>query len=214
MKSIFQNIYDISVTLGRESIDYPGDTVYRRELVSSIKEGRSCNLSSIQMSCHSGTHLDAPSHFIANGKSIDDFPVERFIFNALVVEIQSPVAITRQEIEGLSPSPGSALLFKTRNSRSGICRNGTFCEDFVYLSPEAAHLCAAWQLSLVGVDYITAEKYDAHEFVNHQLLLAREIFILEGVDLNEVEPGAYTLICMPLKISGGDGAPTRAILMS
>jgi len=209
----YKKIYDISVILGTESIAYPGDTPYSRDLIWTIDEGGICELSKLQMSSHSGTHIDAPSHFIPHTKSIDHYAINDFILSAQVVNIEDKKSIRSIELENLDIEPGDALLFKTDNSISGRCRNGVFSESFVYLSPEAADFCVEKKVTLVGIDYISIEKYGDEVFPSHLKILGNDILILEGIDLKEVPQGRYTLICLPLKIKGGEASPVRAVLL-
>jgi len=209
----YEAIYDISVLLGAESIDYPGSLPYSRELIETTKDSAICELSKLVMSAHSGTHMDAPAHFIPNGKHIDEYPVQRFILPAQVVNIEDKEAIRPSELENLDIKPGDALLFKTDNSMSGRCASGVFSESFVYLSPEAADFCVEKKVSLVGIDYGTVDRYGDKDFPVHWKLLGNNILILESISLKEVPPGRYTLFCPPLKIKGAEGSPARAILI-
>ncbi len=209
----YNKVYDISVALGTESIDYPGDTPYARDLIWTIKDSGICDLSKLIMSTHSGTHIDVPSHFVPHTKSIDQYAIRDFILPALVVNIEDKESIRSVELENLDVQPGDALLFKTDNSLSGRCRNGVFSERFVYLSPEAADFCVGKKVCLVGIDYISIEKYGDEAFPSHRKILGNDILILEGIDLKAVPPGKYTLLCLPLKIKGGEASPVRAILL-
>lgn len=208
----YETVYDINVTLGAQSIDYPGDTPYSRELIGTIKDGGICDLSKLVTSAHSGTHIDAPAHFIENGKNLDQYSIQDFILPTRVATIEDRESIRPSELENLDLAPGDALLFKTDNSMSGRCRTGTFSERFVYLSPEAAQFCVDRELSLVGVDYITIERYGDEAFPAHRTILGNDILVLEGIDLGYVPPGRYTLFCLPLKIKGGEASPVRAVL--
>ncbi len=207
-------IFDISVRVGTESITYPGDTSYSRELIWSIKDSGICNLSKLEMSAHCGTHLDAPLHFCDDGKSIDQIPIDQFILTAWVVEISNPELITAEEINNLSLpiKKGEALLFKTINSLSGQCCRGNFEEIFVYLSLEAAELCVAKGAGLVGIDYVSIEQYSNNAFPSHHEILGNDTLILEGLNLKQVPVGKYTLLCLPLKLEGCEASPVRAIL--
>lgn len=209
----YRKLYDISVSLGGESIDFPGDTPYKRTMVQTLEDGDDCNLSGITMSAHAGTHVDAPYHFFENGKTIDQFPVEKFILSARVVPIQNHVAIEPTELENVDIRPGDAILFKTRNSTEGRIESGVFQENFVYLSAKGADWCVHRGVGLVGIDYISIEKFDSKAFTVHRKILGHDIPILEGINLKNVPEGRYTLYCLPLKIRGGDGAPVRAVLM-
>jgi arylformamidase len=205
--------HDISVSLGDESFNFPGDTPYQRKMVQALENGGECNLSEITMSAHAGTHMDAPSHFFSGGKTIDRFPVEKFVLSALVVHVQNRVSIEPGELENVNVLPGEAILFKTSNSTEGRIENGVFEEGFVYLSEKGADWCLQKEVGLVGIDYISIEKYGSRGFPVHRKILGRGIPILEGVNLRSVPAGKYTLYCFPLKIGGGEGAPVRAVLM-
>ena len=205
-------IYDISVELGTESIDFPGDTPYSRNLIMDSSESF-CNLSRLEMSCHSGTHLDVPYHFYEDGKTLDEFSVTDFIKRVHVIEIMDPAQVSESEVDWNRIKPGEGVLFKTRNSREELVKSGNFVSDFVYLSPEAAKKVNDCSASLVGIDYITIDKYGAEIFHSHLEVLGKDVIVLEGINLAQVPEGAYTLMCLPLKLSGADASPVRAILI-
>lgn len=208
----FARVYDITTSLGTESIDYPGDTPYVRELLCTIHGGGRFDLARLEMSAHSGTHLDAPAHFISGGKTIDQYAVQDFILPAHVIPIEDKEAVRPSELAGLGVRPGDALLFRTDNSISGRCRTGAFSESFVYLSLEAAALCVDMRLGLVGLDYISVDRYGDDGYPVHRKLSGNGTLILEGIDLTHVPVGKYTLFCFPLKIAGGEASPVRAVL--
>lgn len=207
-----KKIYDISVRLGDESIDYPGDTPYSRELIGTIKENGIYELSKLVMSAHAGTHIDTPAHFIQGGKTLDQYGPRDFILPAQVVEISDKLSVQPAELKNIVIEAGEALLFRTDNSMSERSRSGNFSEQFVYISPEAADICIEKKVKLVGLDYITVERYGDQEFPTHRRLLENDIPVLEGIYLKEVPAGRYTLICLPLKINGCEASPVRAIL--
>ena len=209
----YETVYDISVRLGDESIDYPGDTPYSRELIWNIKDSNICDLSKLVMSAHSGTHVDTPAHFIEGAGTLDSYTIQDFILPAQVVNIEDNEAIRPAELKNVNIEPGDALLFKTDNSVSGRCNTSNFSESFVYLSSEAAELCVEKEASLVGIDYITIEKYGDEAFPAHRRILGNNILVLEGINLREVRQGRYTLLCLPLKIKGGEASPVRAVLL-
>ncbi len=208
-----RKFYDISVSLGEESIDFPGDTPYHRKMVQTLAGGDDCNLSEITMSAHAGTHMDAPCHFLSGGRTIDQYPVEQCVFEALVVHVQNGVFIGRDELEAVDVQRGEAILFKTRNSTDGLVIKGVFQENFVYLSEEGAEWCLQKEVGLVGIDYITIEQHGSKGSPVHRRILGKGIPILEGVNLRDVREGRYTLYAFPLKIRGGEGAPVRAVLL-
>ena len=214
MNKLFKKIYDISILLGEESIDFPGDTPFSREFALTIEESGICNVSNLKMSAHAGTHVDTPLHFIPGGKGIDEYAAEDFIFPANVIEIRDGESINASHIDGFDLEPGDAVLFKTANSLSGTSTSGQFAESFVYLSPRAAEVCVEKRLDLVGIDYVTIDKFGDTSSPTHHTLLGNDILILEGINLKDVPPGKYTLLCLPLKIKGCEGSPVRAVLFS
>jgi arylformamidase len=206
------NIHDISVMLDEETVIYPGDTLFRREITGTL-EDNSYALSRLTLSAHFGTHIDMPSHFIKGGAAIEDFPASRFILPARVVEIRGGVAVQPSDVENIGIRAGEAVLFKTRNSESGICACGKFTKDYVYISSGAARICAESGAGIVGLDYVTIEEYGNEDFPAHRELLGRGVPVLEGIDLRGVLPGEYVLICLPLKIRGCEASPVRAVLV-
>jgi arylformamidase len=209
----FKEFYDISISLGDESIDWPGNPPYARELISQMANGAHNDLSLLTMTTHVGTHVDTPAHFIAGGKNLDEYPIEKWIRPAHVVSIKDTRAILPGELKSLDIEPGDALLFKTANSTSGQNTSGVFSEDFVSMSPEAARFCVEKKVGLVGIDYGSVDRRGARGFPTHHELLGNGILILEGITLKDVPPGRYTLFCFPLKIKEAEGSPARAILM-
>ncbi|MEW6352279.1 MAG: cyclase family protein [Thermodesulfobacteriota bacterium] len=207
-----QKVFDISVVLGLHAAAYPGDTPYSRDLTSSMAAGSSCDVSTITMCAHSGTHIDSPAHFIAGGKTIDEYPVTDFIRPALVVSVEGRESILPQDLEGLSIDAGDALLFRTDNSVLGLPRNPVFSERYVSLSPAAAQRCVAMGVGLVGIDCVSVDGFGDESYPVHHILLGNGILVLEGIDLNHVPPGRYTLCCLPLMLAQCEASPVRAIL--
>jgi len=196
---------DITRTLGPDTVGFPGDADF------SISQKRTdCfTLSEISMGSHSGTHIDAPRHYFDEGESIDAIPIARFFLAAEVVAIKSRVAVTVAELADCSPEPGVAILFKTANSNLSRER---FHKDFVYIDPDVARWLLERKVPLVGIDYLSVERYDDADFPVHRMLLGAGVLILEDIDLSLVTPGRYQLVCLPLKIAHADGAPCRAVL--
>ena len=209
----YRNAYDITTLLGSECIDYPGDTPYTRTMLCTIAEGAVYDLARLEMSAHSGTHLDAPAHFIAGGRTIDQFAVHEFILPAQVIRIGDPVAVGPQEVSGFDISMGEALLFRTRSFAQVRSAPGAFSESHAYLSRGIADLCVERRVPLVGLDSISVDRYGDERYPVHRRLSEAGILILEGIDLAQVPEGKYTLICLPLKIQGGEASPVRAILL-
>jgi len=210
---IFRNVYDISILLGLEDVTYPGDDPYSREEISSIAVGAAYNLSTLTLSAHAGTHIDAPAHFFKMAKTIDQYDAQNFVLPAHVIYVEDKESIKPDSLEGLEMKRGDALLFKTTNTTSGLSRSGLFSKRFVHMSEEAASLCIELEASLVGIDYISIDRYEDDEAPVHRKLLEKDVMILEGIDLKDVPPGEYTLICPPLKIKGAEASPVRALLL-
>ena len=213
MTQCFVETYDISVGLGEESPVYPGDVPYSKETTSTIAAGANYNLSAIRLSAHSGTHIDAPAHYIEGAKTLDMYPLERFILTAHVIFIEDDESIESDMLKHADIKAGEAVLFKTHNSVSGLYKSDTFSERFVYLSKEAAKLCVDLGISLVGIDYISIERYGDDDAPVHHMLLKNDVLILEGINLNKVPSGRYMLAALPLKIKNLEAAPARAILL-
>lgn len=214
MTRCFEAAYDISVTLGEDGAAYPGDVPYSREMTSTITAGANYNLSTLRLSAHSGTHIDAPAHYINGAKTLDMYPLERFILTANVIFIEDDESIKSDTLRHSEIKDGEAVLFKTHNSVSGLCRSHIFSERFVYLSKEAAELCVDIGVSLVGIDYISIERFGDNESPVHYMLLKNDVLILEGIDLSRVASGKYTLAALPMRIKDAEAAPTRAILLA
>ncbi len=209
----YEAAYDISVMLGEDDAAYPGDVPYSREMASTITAGANYNLSTLKLSAHSGTHIDAPAHYINGAKTLDLYPLERFILTANVIFIEDDESIKSDTLKHAEIKEDEAVLFKTHNSASGLCRNRIFSERFVYLSKEAAELCVDMGVSLVGIDYVSIERYGDDESPVHHMLLKNDVLILEGIDLSKVITGKYTLAALPLRIKDVEAAPARAILL-
>lgn len=205
-------VYDISLVLGVEESVYPGDKPFRQTWDSRFCSGDSMNVSSIEMSSHSGTHIDIPFHYFDDRKSLESIPVEKFILPAFVVETEDSPSVTAETVQNSDVSDRAALLFKTQNSISGLNCSGKFESDFVYLSEAAAEECVSIKTPMVGIDYLSVDSFHTETYPVHNLLLQNSIFILENLNLKEVPAGYYTLLCLPIKIAGAEASPVRAVL--
>ena len=211
----YKQIYDISVVLGDESVDYPGTTPYSSEM-SQISIGDDIfQVSSLTMTVHHGTHVDAPSHLAVYPKTIDKYALEDFVLPALVVSIKDKKSVRREELVNLDINPGDAILFKTANSTSGKATSGELHKGgIVYISVEAAEFCAQKKVKMVGIDYIGPENPEGEPGGPvHHALFGKDILVLEGINLKDVPSGRYTLFCLPLKIKDCEASPVRAILI-
>ena len=208
-----QGWIDVTATLdpARTPI-YEGDAPMRFDFLKNMKQGDKLTLSAYSMGAHSGTHIDAPMHFIANGAPIDQVALEPLIGAARVIAIADSVqGIDAAELNKHDWRGAKRVLFRTRSSLRGWM-DSAFHRDFAFIAPDAAKLLADAGVVLVGVDYISAEQFGAAAPRTHQILLGRGIPIVEGLDLRSVQAGDYDLIVLPLKVKGHEGAPARAIM--
>jgi arylformamidase len=205
--------YDVSVPIRPHMPVYPGDPVPRLNRVKRLERGDVANLGLFAGSLHTGTHVDAPYHFIEDGATSETLSLETLIGPATVVTIDTHRHVTAKDLEAaVAGRWPQRLLLKTRNS--GFWAEDAFRPDFVALTPEAAQWLVAHGTRLIGIDYLSVEPYPAQEFPVHLTLLRAGIIILEAVDLRDVPPGDYMLSCLPLRLVGGDAAPARVILTS
>jgi arylformamidase len=205
------NIYDISVAICEDLPVFPGDPAVRIEPVTRLASGDAANVSRISMSTHSGTHLDPPSHFNDHGISVDRIPLPLLIGPALVVGLPGVTDITSAVLDRLPILGEERILLKTANSKLWSKRE--FCGDYSALTPDGARFLVESGVKLVGIEYLSIERFDGDGEV-HRILLDNGVAILEGLNLAGVAAGRYELLCLPLKIAGGDGAPARALLIS
>ena len=208
-------IYDISVPLSGTTPTYPSDPAIEIQSWSDLGRGDRANVSLLHFGAHSGTHVDAPAHFMAGGLKVDALPLEKLLGEVTVVEVPLDVrAIDADLVSRNCNQATQRVLFKTRNSGFWNNPEAGFRTDYTYLEPAAARRLTEIGIQLVGIDYLSIEQYESERFETHLILLSSGVVILEGVDLQNVSAGRYELICLPLRIAGGsgDGAPARAIL--
>lgn len=206
-------IYDVTVPISAELPVYPGDPEIQLEHIMSLEKGDIANVTRLCCSTHIGTHVDPPSHFIAGAMSLDELPLETLIGTARVVDVGDVSAIDRAVLNGCDLSGATRVLFKTRNS-SFWPESKTFHEDFVYIESDAARRLVELGVQLVGIDYLSVERFNFDEPTTHLVLLGANVIIVEGLALRDVPPGDYELLCLPLKIKDGDGSPARVVLRS
>jgi arylformamidase len=206
--------YDITLTISPDMVVWPKDPPITLNRFSKIKEGAEANISHIQMSVHTGTHIDAPFHFLDEGDTVEKIPIDLLFGRAYVLHLPDEVdLITRELVENSTIPPRTKrVLFRTRNSEIWKSNRKTFDKNFVALAPDAAEYLVRRGVKLVGIDYLSIAPFE-DSVPTHYTLLRAGIVVLEGLDLSEVRQGRYTLYCLPLKIEGVDGAPARAILV-
>lgn len=206
-------IYDISLTISPSLPVWPGDPNVLLERVAKIEEGANANVSRITMGVHTGTHIDAPFHFLQDGKTVESLPINLLTGRAYVLHLPEVDVITAAVLESAQIPPRTRrVLFKTRNSDLWARQVAGFQSDFVGLSADGAEYLVNRGVRLVGVDYLSVAPYKKSR-PTHEVLLKAGVVIVEGLDLSTVSQGRYTLFCLPLKLAGSDGAPARAILV-
>lgn len=202
---------DVSVALRTGMVSWPGDPPARISHVLDMEKGDPCTVSLLEMGAHSGTHMDAPAHFVRGGPGINTMPLDAAIGSARVIFIRDRESIKPEDLARHRIRRGERILFKTYNS-DRCWDTDTFVEDFVYISAAAARYLVERQVRLIGIDYLSVGGFHADGADTHQALLKAGIWLVEGLNLKKVRAGKYQLICLPLKIDGGDGAPARALL--
>lgn len=206
-------IYDVTYPVSPETPVYKGDPAVEITAVHSIAAGAPANVSQICCGLHTGTHVDAPAHFIEGARRAHELDLEKLIGDCLVVELDESVrSIEAAHVENMENA--ERILFKTRNSDFWNRPETGFREDFTYIAPGAARVLVEKGVKLVGLDYLSVEKFGSTDFQTHLTFLKNEVVIIEGLDLRRVSGGVYELICLPLKYIGGagDGAPARTVL--
>lgn len=201
---------DISTPIRTNMLVWPGDDPVRVEQTMFLDRGDPFNLTVLSMTAHTGTHVDAPRHFLANGAGIEQMPLDALMGPARVVAVDDPLAVRARHVPD-DLEPGARVIFKTRNSTEYLARP-EFVEEFVYVSEEAAVKLAAARVRMVGIDYLSVGGFQNDLRETHVALLGAGIFVVEGLVLTHIEPGLYELACLPLLIPGSDGSPARALL--
>jgi arylformamidase len=202
-------IYDISQDISHGIAVWPGDPEYRSRWVAQVQDGAGSNVSAIDLSVHTGTHIDAPLHLGVDGSDVASMPLDHFIGNVRVFRILAEKRIQASDLAALDWNNVERVLFQTSNSRNS---EKVFNRGFVCLGEDAAEFLVRKRILLVGIDAPSIEAFDSQHLPVHRILLAQGTAILEGVRLENVPPGDYELICLPLKLAGLDGSPVRAIL--
>lgn len=206
-----KKIIDISREISPETVLWPKDAGVKINTEASLEKGDSCNLSSIEMGLHTGTHIDAPFHFIQKGIGIMSLDLSKFIGFVKVFELQVESVITEESIRLLDIQEGDAVFFKTSNSELPV--KGEFNKAFIGIDASAAQYLVDKKIRTVGVDYLSVDRFGSQTHPAHHILLAQEIGIIEGLYLKNVDPGTYFFSCLPLKIQGVEGTPARAVLL-
>lgn len=189
---------------------WPSDPPFRVEPWSQLAQGGSSNVSLLHLTSHTGTHVDAPSHFIPGAASVDQVDPQLLVGPARLFNLEGERTISLSALHGLDLAGVSRALFRTRNSYH--LQDEDFWPEFTYLTEEGARFLVERGASLVGVDYLSIEAYQNPDHPTHRILLGAGVVVIEGLDLSQVEAGDYELMCLPLKLKDADGAPTRVFL--
>jgi arylformamidase len=207
------NFIDISLPLIADLPKWPGTPDFYLERFLDMENGDSCNNSRIECDVHSGTHIDAPLHFFQNAKSIDQIDLELLIGKVYVAYLPKIDIITEEILNSLQINDGIIrIFFRTKNSEIWLKRKCEFYENYVALSPDGAQWLVNKGIKLVGIDYLSIQRFNDTNSITHKILLGNEVIIIEGLNLCEIDEGMYELICLPLNIVGSDGAPARVVL--
>lgn len=208
-------VYDISVAISATMPIWPGDPIPNLGRISRIEEGAEANVTYIQMGAHSGTHIDAPFHFLGDGyATVDRIPLDLMLGPAYVADFPGDLDMITSEalVSANIPQGVERLLLKTRNSEFWQPGSGEFRADYTALTPDAASELITKGIRVLGMDYLSVAPF-ADPAPTHRILLKAGVLIIESLDLSQVESGYYDLYCLPLKLMGTDGAPARVILI-
>ena len=197
---------DVSVPIYSGMVHFPDNPSIEIDRIMDVEKGDICTLSALRMGSHTGTHIDAPIHFLPGGTGAEEVPLDHLIGPARVIEIKDPHAVKAAELRGQNLGARERLLFKTSNSER-CWKTSQFVSDFVSIAEDAASYLAGLNTLAVGIDYLSAGSPETH-----RRLLGAGVVIIEGLDLAGISQGRYELLCLPLKLTGGDGAPARALL--
>lgn len=203
-------LLDVSVPLTAGMPAYPGNPDFELQPVKRIAEGSSSNVSRLVMGTHTGTHVDAPRHFIEDGAGVDALSLDLLIGRARVVDIPKRGGIGVEELAAIGLREDIRLLIKTPNS--ALWNGEGFHQDYTYVTEEGAKYLVGQGVKVVGVDYLSVEQFKKAGAPAHRALLSQGVVIIEGLNLSEAEPGMYEMYCLPLRVAGGDGAPARVVL--
>ena len=202
------SLIDISQPMSADLAVFPGDTPFSIRKVMSMSDGMSCDVSTITTTLHAGTHSDAPNHFVAGAPGIDEVPLESYFGPCRVVERIGNGPITADEVRSWKPMAQMRYLVRTRASVDP----SEFPAEFAHFTAESAAVLADAGIALIGLDTPSMDHQSSQTLDAHKTLLGAGIAILENLDLSHVTPSSYELMAFPLRISGADAAPVRAVL--
>lgn len=206
------DIIDISLGVVPDMPVWPGSVGVRITRTMRLEDGDVANVSRLDCDVHVGTHVDAPRHFLEGGRTVDELDLDCLIGPAVVCHLPNASQITASELSGLDlPVDTSRLLLRTRNSAWWAEGSTEFRKDYVAFTADGAQWLVDHGVGLIGVDYLSVQRYEDSP-LTHQVLLEAGVVIIEGLNLTNVPQGTYELICLPLRLIGVEGAPARAVL--
>ena len=203
-------LIDVSVPLDTSLASYPNNLPFSLEAIKRLSRGDSSNVSALHMSAHTGTHVDAPRHFFDEGPGTEALPLELLIGRAHVIELRTRAGITADDLAPIDLSEDVRVLIKTQNSR--LWGDPEFRKDYVGITESGAKYLVDHGIKVVGVDYLSVEVFKTPGAPAHHVLLGAGTIVIEGLNLLDVEPGVYEMLCLPLRVVGSDGAPARVVL--
>ena len=213
MTATKRRIWDVSVPVRHGGLVYPGNPPISITAVQSIAQGDTANVSRIDLGSHTGTHVDAPLHFMDGGAGVDELPLDVLVGPARRIAFGDDVmAVGEAELRRHDLHGVTRLLIKTRNSAWLASGSSEFHPDFTHVAPDGAEYLVSIGVRLVGVDYLSVEQFHSPHHRTHKTLLSNGVVIVEGLVLSEPPPGDYELYCLPMLLAGIDGAPARAVL--
>jgi arylformamidase len=203
-------LLDVSVPLAAGMPAYPGNPDFELQPLKRIAQGGSSNVSRLILGTHTGTHVDAPKHFIDDAASVETLPLELLLGRARVIEITRRGGIGAEDLAAAGLREDLRVLLKTPNS--ALWNSDGFHEDYTHVTEGGARYLVEQGVKVVGIDYLSIEQFRKPGAPAHRMLLSHGVIIIEGLNLADAEPGMYEMYCLPLPVSGGDGAPARVVL--
>ena len=203
--------HDVSQALSPSIAVYPGDPPLKITERLLIARGDPVNLSILEMSSHTGTHVDAPKHFLDDGAAVDELPLDRFLGKARVLDLTGVDAISAADLARHEIGPGERVLLKTKSS--AFVDGPRFRTDFTHLTPDGARHLADIGIRTLGIDSPSVDAYESNHYLAHHTLLGRGVVVIEGLSLGHVAAGKYEMVALPLRIRGGNGSPVRVVLI-
>jgi arylformamidase len=207
-----KKIHDVSLSVRTGGLVYPGNPEILIEPQQAISRGAGANVSRVSFGSHTGTHVDAAKHFFDSGQTVDHIPLEKLIGPARLISFDdSLMSVGAEDLKQHDLSGQTRALLRTRNS--SFNHETDFHKDYTFLAPDGAEYLVSLGVELVGVDYLSIEQFHSGHHRTHRTLLEKSVVIIEGLNLRDVPPGDYDLVCLPLRLEALDGAPARAVLI-